>query len=152
MALLLLRSDDLVMRRSRGLRSRVVLDERELMSESLERLARNQALFMEVNERIQYLAEVNERIGYSAEGATSEFACECSNTECISTIELTVVEYERVRSNPTWFVIKPDHDVAQTERLVSRDDGYAVVEKLILEEYLQATDPRSDGSEESGSP
>ncbi len=32
------------------------------MSESLERLARNQALFGEVNERIQYLAEVNERI------------------------------------------------------------------------------------------
>ena len=121
------------------------------MSESLERLARNQALFMEVNERIQYLAEVNERIGYSAEGATSEFACECSNTECISTIELTVVEYERVRSNPTWFLIKPDHDLIQIERVVSRDDGFAVVEKLILEEYMRESDPRSDGSEGSGS-
>jgi hypothetical protein len=120
------------------------------MSESLERLARNQSLFIEVSERIQYLAEVNERIGYSAEGATSEFVCECSNTECTSTIELTVVEYERVRSNPTWFVIKADHDLAQIERVVSRDDGYAVVEKLILEEYMQETDPRSDGPEESG--
>ena len=122
------------------------------MSESLERLARNQSRFRDLSERFEYLAEVNERIGYLAEGSTSEFVCECSTTECISTIELTVVEYERVRSNPTWFVIKPDHDVAQTERVVSRDDGYAVVEKLILEEYLQATDPRSDGSEESGSP
>ena len=120
------------------------------MSESLERLARNQTLFREVNERIQYLGEVNERIGYSAEGATSEFVCECSSTECISTIELTVVEYERVRSNPTWFVIKPDHDLAQIERVVSRDDGFAVVERLILEEYMQETNPRSDGSEESG--
>ena len=91
------------------------------MSASLERLARNQSLFSEVNERIQYLAEVNERIGYLPEGATSEYVCECSSTECISTIELTVVEYERVRSNPTWFVIKPDHDVAQVERVVSRD-------------------------------
>ncbi len=114
------------------------------MSESLERLARNQSLFREVNERIQYLGEVNERIGYSAEGATSEFVCECSSTECISTIELTVVEYERVRSNPTWFVIKPDHDLAQIERVVSRDDGFAVVERLILEEYMQETDPRSE--------
>ena len=122
------------------------------MSESLERLARNQTLFREVNERIQYLGEVNERIGYSAEGATSEFVCECSSTECISTIELTVVEYERVRSNPTWFVIKPDHDLAQIERVVSQDDGFAVVERLILEEYMQETNPRSDGSEESGSP
>ena len=120
------------------------------MSESLERLARNQSLFTEVTERVEYLAEVNERIGYSAEAARSEFACECSNTECISTIELTVVEYERVRSNPTWFVIKPDHDLAQVERVVSRDDGFAVVEKLILEEYMREMDPRSDGSEESG--
>ena len=76
---------------------------------------------------------------------------ECSDPECISTIELTFVEYERVRSNPTWFVIKPDHDPGQTEKVVSRDDGYAVVEKLILGEYMQATDPRSDGAEESGS-
>ena len=120
------------------------------MSESLERLARNQSLFREVNERIRYLADVNERIEYVAEGATSEFVCECSNPECISTIELTVVEYERVRSNPTWFVIKTDHDLAQSERVVSRDDGYAVVEKLILEEYMRETDPRSDGAEGSG--
>ena len=114
------------------------------MSESLERLAHNQTLFREVNERIQYLGEVNERIGYSAEGATSEFVCECSNTECISTVELTVAEYERVRSNPTWFVIKPDHDLVQIERVVSRDDGFAVVERLILEEYMQETNPRSE--------
>lgn len=119
------------------------------MSESLERLARNQSLFRDVNERIRYLADVNERIEYDAEGATSEFVCECSNPECISTIELTVVEYERVRSNPTWFVIKTD-DLAQSERVVSRDDGYAVVEKLILEEYMRETDPRSDGAEGSG--
>ena len=90
---------------------------------SLERLARNQAIFREVNERIGYLAEVNERIGYVAEDATSEFVCECSNTECISTIELTVAEYERVRSNPTWFVIKPDHDVARIERLSPETTG-----------------------------
>ena len=121
------------------------------MSESLERLARNQSLFREVNERIQYLAEVNERIGYLAEGATSEFVCECSNTECISTIQLTVVEYERVRSNPTWVVIKLDHDGCSDREVVSRDDGYAVVEKLILEEYMRESGPSSDGPEGSES-
>jgi hypothetical protein len=121
------------------------------MSGSLERLARNESLFREVNERIQYLAEVNERIDYFAKGATTEYVCECSNSECISTIELTVVEYERVRSNPTWFVIKPDHDLARLERVVSRDDGYAVVEKLIAEEYMRESDPRLDGPEGSGS-
>jgi hypothetical protein len=51
---------------------------------SLERLARNQSLFREVNERIEYLAEVNERIDYCAEGAANKFVCECSNTDCQS--------------------------------------------------------------------
>lgn len=120
------------------------------MSASLERLARNQSLFREVNERIEYLAEVNERIGYVAEGATSEFVCECSNLECIETIELNRKAYERVRSNPTWFVIKSDHDIFQIARIISRDDGHAVVEKLIAEEYMQATDPRSDGARDQG--
>ena len=121
------------------------------MSESLARLARNESLFREVNERIQYLAEVNERIGYVAEGATSEFVCECSNTECISTVGLTVAEYARVRSNPTWFLVKPDHDISRIERVISLDDGFAVVERLIAEEYLEETDPRSDGAEGSWS-
>jgi hypothetical protein len=107
------------------------------MSESLERLARNQALFREVNERIETIAGNND---------AAEFVCECSNTDCSGTIKLSLGEYEGVRSNSSWFVIKPDHDIAQIERVVSRDDGYAVVEKLIAEEYLEQTDPRADGS------
>ena len=70
--------------------------------------------------------------------------CECSNTDCADTIELEVSEYERVRSNATWFVIKLDHDIPQVERVISRDDGYAVVEKLIGVDYMEVSDPRSD--------
>lgn len=58
-----------------------------------------------------------------AEGDTSEFACECSNTDCIETVELTLAAYERIRSNSTWFVVKRDHDIPQIERVVSQDDG-----------------------------
>jgi hypothetical protein len=71
------------------------------MSESLERLARNQALFREVNERIETIAGDNDAV---------EFVCECSNTDCSSTIKLSRSEYERVRSKSSWFVIKLDHD------------------------------------------
>ena len=104
------------------------------MSESLERLARNQTLFREVNERVETLAE----------GDTSEFVCECSNTECIETVELTLAAYERIRSNSTSFVIKRGHDIPQIERVISRDDGYAVVEKVIAVAHMEETDPRSD--------
>jgi hypothetical protein len=112
------------------------------MSTSLERLARNQALFREVNEQLA-------AIHGGGDGELTEFVCECSNTECIGTIRLDLSEYERIRSNPTWFVIHVDHDIAQIERVVSRDGGYAVVEKLVAEEYLEETDPRSDDADGS---
>jgi hypothetical protein len=67
------------------------------MSESLERLARNQSLYREANERIETKAADNEVV---------EFLCECTNTDCADTIELKLSEYERVRSNATWFVIQ----------------------------------------------
>ena len=106
------------------------------MSESLERLARNQSLFREVNERI-------ERIAGDIE--TVEFVCECSDTACASTVELKVVEYERIRSNSTWFFVKNGHDIPVIERVVSQDDGYAVVEKLVATDFAKEADPRSDG-------
>ena len=109
------------------------------MSESLERLARNQTLFREVNERVETLGE----------GDASEFECECSNTDCIEKVELTFAAYERIRSNSTWFVVKRDHDIPQIERIVSQDDGYVVVEKFVAEDYMEERDPGSDGSDGS---
>jgi hypothetical protein len=41
-------------------------------------------------------------------------------------------------------VIKPDHDIPQIERVISQDDGYAVVEKFVATGHMEATDPRSD--------
>jgi hypothetical protein len=107
------------------------------MSGSLERLARNQALFREVNERVEKLAESD----------TTEFVCECSNTECIESVELTLSAYERIRSDSIWFVIKADHDIPQIERVIFRDDGYVVVEKLVAQDDLEEMDPRSDGAD-----
>ena len=78
----------------------------------------------------------------------TEFVCECSDTHCIAVVKVRNAEYERIRSHPTWFVIKRDHDIPEIERVVSENDGYAVVEKLVAEKYMAETDPRSDGAEE----
>ncbi len=43
----------------------------------------------------------------------------------------------------------PDHDLPQIERVISRDDGYVVVEKLVAQEYMKETDPHSAGSNRS---
>jgi hypothetical protein len=106
------------------------------MSQSLERLARNQSLFRAVNEKIEELAD--------GDGVV-EFVCECSDPGCASFIELRLGEYERIRSNSTWFFVEAGHDMPEIERVVSQDDGYVVVEKLIERDYAQEADPRSDG-------
>ena len=108
------------------------------MSASRERLARNQALYREVNERIQDLAEGED---------ITEFVCECSNTDCMEFVALTNSQYERVRSDSAWFVIKPEHYIPQIERVISQAAGYAVVEKFVAEEFLEEADPRSNGFE-----
>ena len=54
-----------------------------------ERIARNEALFREVNERI---AESAQR--FESQGA--EFVCECADQDCTERVEATLDEYERV--------------------------------------------------------
>ena len=59
-----------------------------------ERVARNEALFREVNEQIK---QVNEDAPAAAETA---FVCECGDPECTGPVSLTLVEYEEVRRRP----------------------------------------------------
>ena len=63
------------------------------VAESLERRARNQTLFREVNEQILKTAD---------DHGTSEFVCECSNTDCIEVVELRYADYEHIRAHSTW--------------------------------------------------
>jgi hypothetical protein len=87
-------------------------------------MARNEALFREVNERIEDVQE-----GFAAQGRT-DFLCECGSEDCTQPISLTLAEYEQVRRNPKHFVVVPGHHVVDVERVVERTDRYAVVEKL----------------------
>ena len=104
------------------------------MSASLERLARNQTIFRELNERIQELADPDGPI---------RFVCECSHVGCEATVELGRAEYESVRSESTHFVVASGHNLPEIERVVGRTDGYAVVEKMIGKAFSKASDPRS---------
>lgn len=92
-------------------------EEREL------RAARNQALFRAVNEKIM---ELNEMWG---EGPVS-VACECSRLECVDLLEIPPDAYRAVRESPRTFAVLLDHVEAGVERVVSTNDGYAVVEVL----------------------
>jgi hypothetical protein len=101
-------------------------------------MAKNEALFRQVNERIE---EVNENLGA---GSYSDFLCECGDDDCTAPVSMTIAEYEEVRSEPTHFAIANGHEVVDVERVVEKNDRFSVVEKLAGEAGRIAveTDPR----------
>jgi 5-bromo-4-chloroindolyl phosphate hydrolysis protein len=99
------------------------------------KIARNQALWREVNERIVSLAE-------TAGGV--RFLCECANMDCAETLTLSVAEYEHIRSSPVRFPIKSGHDYPEFETVVEENEHYAVVQKRgKAAEVSEALDPRT---------
>ncbi len=63
-----------------------------------------QALFREVNERIEALAEE-----FAVGTGTVSLLCECANSGCLERIEISATEYKQVRRFPTRFLVKPGH-------------------------------------------
>lgn len=88
-----------------------------------EKIARTEALFREVNERI---AESAERFGADE----SSFVCECADPTCTHRVQASLVEYERVRDDGATFMLVPGHEDDRVEAVVRHRDGHAIVEKL----------------------
>jgi len=108
------------------------------MSEPAERIARNEALLRAINERVAEVSQVD------GEGEPVEFICECGDADCVEAIPLTLDEYESVRSNATWFVVRPGHEAPDVEKVVLRNEQFVVAEKHSGEaEIAEATDPRA---------
>jgi hypothetical protein len=107
-----------------------------------ERRARNEALFREVNERIE---EVDERLGHVApEPSQLIVLCECGTESCTGRLELTRAQYEAVRSDAKRFFVLPEHVDPRIERVVEEHAGFAVVEKFEHEAAVaNKHDPRS---------
>lgn len=103
-----------------------------------QRLAENEILFRDVNERIKELQS-------DAWGSHQiDFMCECADAACTAVITLTPVEYEELRSNPRRFAVLPGHQVEDVERVVETHPNYLVVEKhLETLERVEKADPRS---------
>jgi hypothetical protein len=103
------------------------------------RFAENEALFRQVNERVK---ELNR--GFSVVLERGDYVCECGSVDCVERVSLTPEEYERVRAEPTLFVVAPGHVAPEVESLVYAGDGYEVVRKNGggPAEIARETDPR----------
>ena len=115
------------------------------MEPRLSRLAKNEAVFREVNERV---AEITAELAPGApypervEGLT----CECSDALCLERVgPLTIAEYKKVRRDPTQFIIAAGHQAADVERVVDKRESYWVVEKDegVPADVARERDPRS---------
>jgi hypothetical protein len=107
--------------------------------DSKDRIAHNETLFREVNERIE--------AGQwpTGLGEPAAFRCECGSLRCNVLVELTLAEYEHVRATATHFVLVPGHEILEIERVVERKEAYVVVEKVgEAAEVAEDTDPRDD--------
>jgi hypothetical protein len=104
-----------------------------------ERAARNEALFREVNERIESTAT-------KLSPMFTQFMCECADDTCFEHISLTLEEYSSVRRmGPVYFILMPGHASLDVERVVGGEaDRFEIVEKQeVAAEVAAELDPRS---------
>jgi len=100
-----------------------------------ERVGKNEAVFREVNERINDVTRES----------TAEYLCECGDATCTETIQMTVSDYEDVRSDPTHFAVLPGHEIPDAPPPPRRHQGLLVVRQKAGAAAALATelDPRS---------
>lgn len=100
-----------------------------------DRLARNETIFREVNERIRALD--------SGQEDSLEILCECGNATCDTPVTVTTSAYEEARRHSTHFIVVQGHVIAEIEAIVARTPSFDIVRKLPEEEGIaRQTDPR----------
>jgi hypothetical protein len=89
------------------------------MTDRVTRIGLNEALFREVNERVQALA---------GDGVLT-IVCECGAQDCTAELRIESSAYQDIRSDPSLFAIARGHEVPDVEEVVQRTDEYDVVRK-----------------------
>lgn len=110
------------------------------MTPTEERIARTEALFRDVNERI---AESAQRF----DSDHAEFVCECADQECTERVAATLDEYEETRTDGTHFLLRPGHEEPSVERVIERRGArLAIVEKFnsAIVRQVRKLDPRAE--------
>jgi hypothetical protein len=85
----------------------------------------NEAIFREVNERLESLAEDLKL----DQDEPIDFICECRRSTCVERISMSHAEYEAVRADDTHFAVYPGHAEPESERVISTHPGYEIVAK-----------------------
>lgn len=111
------------------------------MSENERRKAVNEAVFREVNERVEKI----QRAFALAERLPLNLVCECDRLECAERLSVPVDTYETARSDSALFFVRPGHEDESVEDVVDTGGDYMIVRKHPGEpqEIAEQTDPRA---------
>jgi len=86
-----------------------------MLEEQKRRIGENEAIFRDVNQMVRGL-----------DPALMTILCECGDAACRDQL---LIEYERVRDDSTLFILRPRHEAAETEEVVSKHLEFWIVRK-----------------------
>ena len=75
------------------------------------------------------LRQVNRRIVARAPGGLPAVACECESSTCDEAFEVPLAIFQVVDARSGFYLVRPGHEEAPTERVVRRESAYLVVER-----------------------
>jgi hypothetical protein len=115
------------------------------MADAIERNAETQNLYREVNERVaEVYSQFGSGVGIDRMTEVIELFCECGQqAPCDERINVSAGTYERVRSDPTTFILLPGHGIAIVEDVIESGDGFLIARNHgRAAEIARAADPR----------
>jgi hypothetical protein len=109
------------------------------VDERQRRLGLNEAVFREVNERIEAVQRQ-----FDVQGDELDLLCECGSAGCTARISMPRHAYEQLRADAGQFAVVPGHGNDAVEAVVAHEGAYDVIRKRPGEptRLAQQTDPR----------
>lgn len=99
-----------------------------------QKIGENEGIFRSVNERVRPL-----------EQTWMTILCECGDKGCRDQVVIAQNEYARVREDSASFIVRPDHDIGETEDVIAKNLEFWIVRKHagLPAAIARATDPNS---------
>jgi len=103
-----------------------------MLEERKRRVGENEGVFRSVNELVRPL-----------DRNWMTILCECGDRRCLDQVVIAQEEYARVRADSTSFILRPGHDIDATEKVVSKNVEFWIVQKHpgLPANVARATDP-----------
>ncbi len=57
------------------------------------------------------------------------FQCECSDENCTVRIPLQLSKYREIHKERSTFIVLPQHEIDEIEKVIEKSDGYNIVRK-----------------------